>query len=223
MSAENKQKNQEIRKNIRLINPEQMYQIRDSDGNIIDLEQANGRELFNHYRHNMTNYDEVLDNMRYEQEGYLSKNQEKQATVGAAEQVFQLYRDEHIKVVRDAQHKGNIIKQLLQKAGVATAVALTHKLDAWSEKIKQISHLENSQRSLQTWNDTYRVQRELVKELLKQQDVSQDVIKQINQIYGTRSVNKAVEIGCNLFNWEESEILKLIKSAVRYSNIKTEK
>ncbi|EAZ90483.1 hypothetical protein [Crocosphaera chwakensis] len=217
----NNKNHKEIRNDIELTNPEQMYQIKDSQGNIVDIEEANGRQLFNHYRHNMTNYDKILDDVR-KQQGYVSGRQEKQAAIGAAEKVLELQRNEHIKVVKDAQIKGNFIKQLFQKFGVATASALTQKLDELSENIKQISHLENSQRSLQTWNDTYRVQKELVKELLKQKNVSEDVIIEVDKIYGTRSVNKAVEMGCQLFNWEASQTIKLIKSAVRYSKLKLE-
>ncbi len=209
----------EIRDDIELINPEQMYQIKNRQGKIIDIEEANGRQLFNHYRHNMTNYDQVLNDVR-NQQGYVAGRQEKEAVIGAAERVLELQRDEHIKVVKDAKLKGNILKQLFKKFGVATASALTQKLDKLSEKIKEISHLESSQRSLQTWNDTYRVQKELVKELLKQKNVDENIITEVNKIYGTRSVNKAVEMGCQLFNWEQSQTIKLIKSAVKYSKLK---
>lgn len=219
MSAE---KYQAIRDAIKITNPEQLYQIKDRNGNIIDLGKASGQELADHYLHRLTNYKEIINNLRAEQ-GHVSKEQEERLIVAAKEKILQFYRDEHLKVVQEAQTRGNIIKQLLQKVGVGTAAALTQTLDAWSAKIKEISHLESSQRSLQTWNDTYRVQRELVKELLKQNNVSPEIIEQVNQIYGTRSVNKAVDIGCQLFNWEESETIKLIKSAVRYSKIKSEK
>ncbi|NJK30402.1 MAG: hypothetical protein HC940_09760 [Acaryochloris sp. SU_5_25] len=50
----------DIRDQVALTNPDQLYQPKDANGQIIDYEQANGRELFNHYRHNMTNYDQVL-------------------------------------------------------------------------------------------------------------------------------------------------------------------
>ncbi len=93
-------------------------------------------------------------------------------------------------------------------------------MDNWSNQIKDIAKLENSQRSLQTWNDTYRVQRDLVKKLLLDESVLVEVIEKVNTIYSTKSVNKAVEIGINLFDLEKSEILKLMKSSVKYSKIK---
>lgn len=208
----------EIRKQIKLTNAEQLYQVKDERGNVIDYEEASGRQLFNHYRHRTTNYDQVLDRVRASQ-GHVTGRQEKQAAVGAAEQVLEKHRDEHVKVIKDAQNKGQWLTRLMKRAGVGTASALVSFLDACSEKLKQITKLENSQRTLQTWNDTYRVQRELVKKLLKEQGVAEQTIEQVNGIYSTRSVNKAVEFGASLFNLEKSEILSVIRSAVRYTRL----
>jgi hypothetical protein len=205
----------DIRDRVKLTDLTQLYQIKDRDGRVVDFEEASGREIFNHYRHNMTNYDEVLDGIRAE-EGRVTGRQEKKAAVGAAEIVLEKYRDEHVKVIQDSQKKGHVLRTLMQKVGVATASALATKLDDWSEKIKKISSLESSQSSLRVWNDTYRVQRELVKLLLIQESVSQETLDRVNAIYGTRSVNKATEIGSNLLNLEKSEILKLLKSAIKY-------
>ncbi len=81
------------RDQIKLINLENLYQIKDEQGQIIDYEKANGRQLFNHYRHNMTNYDEVLDEIRQEQ-GHIKGYQQKKAAIGAAEQVLDKYHEE---------------------------------------------------------------------------------------------------------------------------------
>ena len=62
----------------------------------------------------------------------------------------------------------------------------------------------------------------MVKKLLKDEEVSEEIINKVNKIYGTRSVNKAVELGTNLFDLEKSEILKLVKSAIRYAKLKDE-
>jgi hypothetical protein len=208
----------DLRKEIKLTNAEQLYHIKDESGQPIAYEEADGRQLFNHYRHNLTNYDQVLDNIRSEQ-GHVTGRQEKKASVAAAEQVLEKYRDEHIKVIKDSQRKGNLLKIIMQKAGVGTASAVVSFLDSCSDKIKQLSKLENSQRTLQAWNDTYRVQRELVRKLLIQEGVSPDTINKVNKIYSTRSVKKAVELGSQLLNLEKSEILTLIKSAVRYTKL----
>ena len=100
----NHHENRDPRDKIELTNSENLYQIRDKDGQIINYDQANGRELFNHYRHNMTNYDEVLDKIRQEQ-GYVKGYQQKKAVIGAAEQVLEKYHEEHIKLFKIAKEK----------------------------------------------------------------------------------------------------------------------
>ncbi len=208
----------EIRKRVKLTNAEQLYQVKDESGQVLNYEEANGRQLFNHYRHRLTNYDRVLDNVRRNQ-GHVTGRQEKQAAVGAAERVLEKYRDEHVKVIQDSQNKGQWLSRLMRKAGVGTAAALANFLDTCSNRLKELSKLENSQRTLQVWNDTYRVQRELVKKVLVEEGIPQETIKKVNRIYSTRSVNKAVELGTDLFNLEKSEILAAVKSAIRYAKL----
>lgn len=219
MGTENDEYKARLRKRVRLTNPEQLYNVQDGDGSKIPHDLADGRQLFNHYRHRMTNYDQVLDQIRSEQQGQITGRQEKQVAVAAAENILQKYRDEHLKVIQDSQKKGQVLKSLFEKAGVSTASALSQLLDSWSEKIKQLGHLESSQRSLQTWNDTYRVQRELVKAVLKQENVSEAIQEKVKLIYSTKSSNKAIELGSDLFNLEKSEILKLVKTVVHYTKL----
>ena len=167
----------------------------------------------------MTNYDHVLREIRAEQQGEITGRQEKQIAVAAAEHILEEYRNEHFKVIQDSQRKGRLLKSLFERFSVSTASALSQTLDSWSEKIKAIGKLENSQRSLQSWNDTYRVQRELVRALLKQENVSVDLLTKVDRIYGTRSVNKAIELGSDFFNLEKSETLRLVKAVVRYAKL----
>lgn len=219
MGTENDEYKAGLRKRVILTNPEQLYNVQDGDGSQIPYDLADGRQLFNHYRHRMTNYDQVLDQIRLEQQGQITGRQEKQVAVAAAEKILQKYRDEHVKVIQDSQKKGQVLKSLFTKAGVSTASALSQLLDSWSEKVKQLGQLENSQRSLQTWNDTYRVQRELVKAVLKQENASEEIQEKVKLIYSTKSSNKAIELGSDLFNLERSEILRLVKSVVHYTKL----
>ncbi|PZO15652.1 MAG: hypothetical protein DCF25_13390 [Leptolyngbya foveolarum] len=214
----NSEEDFEIRGRVKITESEELYRVTDQHGHTIEYDKADGRELFNHYRHNMTNYDQVLNDIRTDQ-GYVSNRQSKQATTGSAEQIIEIYRDEHVRVIRDSQKKGHILKTLMQKVGVGTASALSQTLDAWSSKLKEVARLENSQRTLQVWNDTYRVQRELVKEVLVREDVPEEVKQNITAIYKTRSVGKATALGEELFELEKSEVLKLVKSAIRYSKL----
>ncbi len=209
---------EQIKSMVKVIRPDLLYQICNEYGDVLDFSSASGRELLNHLRHTVTNYDDVLQEIRVGL-GYASSFHVKHATNAATEMVLALYRDEHIKVIQVAQKRGNILKNLLQKAGVQSASALATLLDSWSEKLKTIAKLENSQRSLQQWNDTYRVQRVLVKKVLEQTEVELAVQDKVNQIYKTRSVNNALTLGASLLDWEQSEILKLVKTAIRYKKL----
>jgi hypothetical protein len=213
--AESSYSKEQIKSMVKVIRPDLLYQIRDEYGHILDFSSASGRELLNHLRHSVTNYDDVLQEIRVGL-GYASSFHVKHATNAATELVLALYRDEHIKVIQVAQKRGNILKNLMQKAGVQSASALATLLDNCSEKLKTVANLENSQRSLQQWNDTYRVQRALVKTVLEQADVELAVQDKVNQIYKTRSVNNAIALGASLLDWEQSEIVKLVKTAIRY-------
>lgn len=219
MGSNNAEYKADLKSRVQLTNAEHLYSIKDENGCQIPYDQATGRQLFNHYRHRMTNYDQVLDEIRMEQQGSITGRQEKQIALAAAEHILEEYRNEHIKVIKDSQTKGKLLKSIFEKLGVSTAKALLQKIDSWSNKINEIRKLENSQRTLQSWNDTYRVQRELVKTLLEKENVSAEIRLKVDRIYGTRSVNKAVELGSGLLNLEKSETLKLIKAVVRYAKL----
>jgi hypothetical protein len=203
---------------VRIIRPDLLYAVRNEHGDKLDFASASGREMLNHLRHNVTNYDDVLEIIRADQ-GNVTNFHVKHATNAATELVLALYRDEHIKVTQEAQRRINILRNLMEKVGVNSVSALVSFLDSCSEKLKTIAKLENSQRSLQQWNDTYRVQQVLVKKVLEEAGVDQAVQDNVNKIYATRSVNSAITLGTSLLDWEKSEILKLVKTAIRYKKL----
>jgi hypothetical protein len=211
---------EKIKSMVRIIRPDLLYEIRNEYGEVLDFSSASGRELLNHLRHSVTNYDDILQQIKVGLNlDYVPSFYVKHATNAATELVLALYRDEHVKVIQVAQKRGNILRNLMQKAGVQSASALANLLDNLSEKLKTIAKLENSQRSLQQWNDTYRVQRALVKIVLEQAEIEPVVQDKINQIYKTRSVNRAIAMGASLLDWEQSEILKLVRTAIRYKKL----
>ena len=61
------------------------------------------------------------------------------------------------------------------------------------------------------------MQRELVKYVLVNDDVAQETRDKVDAIFGTRSSRKAIQLGADLLDLEKSEILKLVKSAIRYA------
>ena len=142
-----KERDKNLRDQVKLTNPEKMYSPTDSQGYPIEYEDADGRQLFNHARHNMTNYDAVLSDVR-QKNGRVTGWEQKQVSVAAAEQVLHHYRNEHVKVIAESKRRGFWLKELMQKAGVGTISALSKTLDSLSDSLKQIAHLEGSQRSL---------------------------------------------------------------------------
>lgn len=209
---------EQIKSMVELTRPDLFYQVTNEYGDLLDFSSASGRDLLNHLRHRVTNYDDVLEAIE-RQQGSISGRQVKHATNAATELVLALYRDEHVRVIQVAQDRGNVIRNLMQRVGVSSATALSNLLDTWSERLKTVAKLENSQRKLQQWNDTYRVQRTLVKKILEQEGVEPSIRTKVDQIYSTRSVNKAISMGESLLDWEQSEILKLVKKAIRYKNL----
>lgn len=209
---------EDLQERVELRNPESLYSIEDMGGNQLDFERANGQQLLEHYRHNMTNHDEILDEIQSKQ-GYVTEEQKRKIALAAAEEAVETLRDEHIRVLQESQKKGFLLKDLLTKAGVGTAVALSNLLDSWSEEIKTLAGLKNSQRTLQMWNDTYRVQKKLVEELLKKEGVSPDIREKVNRIHRTHFIEKVSELGSQLLDLEKSEILKLAKPVVNYEEL----
>ena len=168
--------------------------------------------------HNATNYDEIVKQATQASIQIDIELVKQELWKRAASLVNEHIREEYNKVIEHSTKQKKTLKDILNRFGVGTVVALTAKLDAFSDKLKDMARLENSQQSLRIWNDTYRVQREIVKEILNCNGVSSEVQQQVKAVYGTRSSNKAIEIGGSLLNYEESEILKLVKSAIRYTN-----
>lgn len=118
-----KEQKPKTRDQIELTKAEYLYDIRDKDGEAIDYKEANGRQLFDHYRHNMTNYDVVVGSLG--EEGRNTEHEQHEASVGAAEQVIAYCRDEHVKVFdectkakEESNKRGSLLKDLMQKAGV---------------------------------------------------------------------------------------------------------
>lgn len=168
--------------------------------------------------HNATNYDEIVAQATQENIQIDIELVKQELWKRAASLVNEHIGEEYKKVIKHSTKQEKTLKNILNRFSVGTVVALTARLDAFSDKLKDMARLENSQQSLRIWNDTYRVQREIVKEILKRNGVSSEIEQQVNQVYSTRSSNKAIELGGSLLNYEKSEILKLVKSAIRYAN-----
>lgn len=202
----------DIRALIEVSRPDLIYSIRDELGRGINFEDAEGWELLNHYRHNATNYDRVCKRIKRNQ-GFIDDIQIRYCGEAAAEAVLELIRTEHTEVTRKARDQQKTLGKIFQAAGVSSIKKICDILDGVSENLKTIAKLENSQRSLQTWNDAYRGQKALTLKLLEMEDIDSEVIKKVKRIYSARSSNKLVPIWQKLTDWEASETIKLLKKA----------
>ena len=195
----------EITNAIKLTDIENFYNVRDKFGNYIDREKATPLQLARHLRHNCTNYDKILDKIR-KSNGKVTGYDRKYALVGVLQQVSKKLNDDALNA--KAYHTVEIkaLENLVKK----------QQFDLHKEYAPTIEYLSRSQKSLQVANDTYRAQRELIKKLINESNVSDEIKSQVKAIYSTRSVDKAIEKCVGIFDLEKSELLQLIKRVIRY-------
>ncbi|MGB7412742.1 MAG: hypothetical protein WA902_00900 [Thermosynechococcaceae cyanobacterium] len=176
---------------------------KESNGNytLLDFEEATGTELFDHYRHSLTNYDEVWKRIEREETGGISNRQLLWCKQTAAEVVIAYFRNEFNRQQKLASTNQNLIRQLVQKAGVNRAKDLMTFVSKAAYRIT----------SFQNHNDNYRTQKVLVLELLKIEDAAPSTIDKVEQLFAQRGHNKTVKMWQKLTDWESSEILSLLK------------
>lgn len=206
---------------LKVTRPELIYAIKDELGRDIDFETAKGSELLNHYRYSATNYDQVRQEIKRVQ-GKIDDIQIRYCGEAAVEAVLELLRTEHVVVIQKTQNQQQTLKSIFQAAGVSSIKAICDMLDGASEKLKEIAKLQNSQRTLQTWNDVYRGQKAMTLKLLEIESIDPEIIKKLKYLYSARSSNKLVPIWQELTDWEASETLNLLKkaNAFLYTKIK---
>jgi len=190
---------------IKLIDTDNFYNIRDEFGNYINRKNATPEQLTNHWRHNCTNYDEVLDDIR-DTKGFISGHDIKCVTRGVLQQVGKKLNNDALKAKADYTTEVKALESLVKK----------QQFDSQKEYAPTIKYLSRSKKSLQVANDTYRAQRELIKKLINESNVSDEIKSQVEAIYSTRSVDKAIEKCVGIFDLEKSELLQLIKRVIRY-------
>lgn len=90
-----------------------------------------------------------------------------------------------------------------------------------SEKLKEIDELKKSQQTLQQFNDSYRVQRELTIQLLKERNVDPEIVTEVEALNErkSRSISKRISLFEQKVGWDRSKVIKLIKKYVQYSKV----
>jgi len=88
-------------------------------------------------------------------------------------------------------------------------------------RLEEIDALRKSQQTLQQFNDSYRVQRELTIQLLKERNVDPAIIAEVEALNErkSRSIGKRIALFEKKVGWQRSKIVRLIKKYVQYSEI----
>lgn len=177
---------------------------------LLDFEEATGTELFAHYRHSLTNYDEVWKRVDREELDGISDRQLVWCKQAAAEVVVAYFRDEFNRQQKLARANQNFIRKLLNEAGVQKAQEL---MEFVSQAVHRITSFQNH-------NDNYRTQKVLVLELLKIENTAPETIDKVEQVFAQRGYNKTVQKWQQLTSWESSEILNFLKRSSTTRKIK---
>lgn len=177
---------------------------------LLDFEEATGTELFTHYRHSLTNYDEVWKRVDREETEGISDRQLVWCKQAAAEVVVAYFRDEFNHQQKLARANQSFIRQLFKEAGVNKAKEL---MEFVSKAVHRITSFQNH-------NDNYRTQKVLVLELLKIENTALETIEKVEHVFAQRGYNKTVQTWQKLTNWESSEVLNLLKRSSTTRRIK---
>jgi hypothetical protein len=174
---------QQLRESVKLVKPELLAQVPDD---------YNRRQVFNHLRHNATNYDFLLDEHRRKY-GNVTPAENKALTQGAADVIIEALRLENDTLM---QGKANTPFAKFARA-MRELLGLNSDIDlqAIYEKTKTLKH---SQAMYKSWNERYRRQREMVLKVTK--GVNPEIHRQIKAIYSANSKDKLDKLQKELFD-----------------------
>lgn len=124
--------NKNIRADIKFNRPHLFYSVRDCNDQLIDFKKANGRLLYNHLRHNCTNYDAEIKRIRKKYFGgaWLDNELAKEIDRYTAEIILEKTRDISI---RSANKLASVIEErsnLIDKLSKIFKSAGTTSIDA---------------------------------------------------------------------------------------------
>ncbi|MEL6222533.1 MAG: hypothetical protein AAFR31_07825, partial [Cyanobacteria bacterium J06627_8] len=77
---------------------------------------------------------------------------------------------------------------------------------------------KTSQNTLRTWNDIYRIQSVLVIEYLKQKEIDDSILRDVDSIFKLNGIRQSPDLASRLLPLEKSKILQILKNAVKYTS-----
>ncbi|MEM9537514.1 MAG: hypothetical protein AAGA40_17790 [Cyanobacteria bacterium P01_E01_bin.45] len=173
---------QQLRESVCLIKPELLAQVPDD---------YNPRQAFNYLRHRATNYDRLLDEHRSKY-GAITPAENKALTQGAADVIIEALMGENVDLI---QGKTNTVFAKFARA-MSTLLGLSQDVDL--QAIHQAAKtLKKSQIMYKSWNERYRLQRELVLKVAEK--LEPEVRRQVESIYRANSKKKLERLKQELF------------------------
>lgn len=123
--------------------------------------------------------------------------------------------------VADASLKLGYAYAKTEEKLTANASPQDRTADDKTAEIAKLSHqlekIQNSQNSLQTWNDLYRIQQTLVVQYLQEQDdIEPAVLEQVQQILKLKSIKQAPTLASQILSLTPIKVWRLLKKQVKY-------
>lgn len=174
---------QQLRASVKLVKPELLATVPDD---------YNPRQTFNYLRHKATNYEELLEQHRAKYRS-VAPAEEKALTQGASDVIIDAFRSENADLLvgkannRFAKFTRSLVKLLKLDSGVDLQAIYSA-----TKKLKQ------SQAALQSWNNRYRRQKEMVLKVLKAADP--EIYNTVKAIYSANSADKLDALEKELFD-----------------------
>ena len=195
--------------------------VRDAQGKKIleeiPLKDATSAQIFNHYRHNVTNYDEVIDLVKIAQNGYISDKQVKWCSAAAAEVVMAVLRTEHEITLEKYFELESDFGDIIQAAGtnnlhdIIELIKKSVSNAVESTLQKSLIRANHSRNSYRNENNLQRCKLYLIDDTVNHEDDINIIRERVNTVLKQRGTNKLAEAWAKLTDWESSEIIELFK------------
>lgn len=195
--------------------------VRDAQGKKIleeiPLKDATSAQIFNHYRHNVTNYDEVIDLVKIAQNGYISDKQVKWCSAAAAEVVMAVLRTEHEITLEKYFELESDFGDIIQAAGtnnlhdIIELIKKSVSNAVESTLQKSLIRANHSRNSYRNENNLQRCKLYLIDDAVNHEDDINIIRERVNTVLKQRGTNKLAEAWAKLTDWESSEIIELFK------------
>lgn len=183
----------------------------------IPLRDATSAQIFNHYRHNVTNYEEAIDLVKRSQNGYISDKQVKWCSAASAEVVMAVLRTEHEITLEKYFELESDFDDIIQAAGtnnlhdIIELIRKSVSNAVESTLQKSLIRANHSRNSYRNENNLQRCKLYLINDTVNHEDDIGVIRERVNTVLKQRGTNKLAEAWAKLTDWESSEIIELFK------------